>query len=483
MTQPASGADHSFDASTGRLFAGLVARSEGTDGYLHLSQSPKTGRWVGGLLAQLPRRFSVHCDEPARMAARLAHAEAFVLDDRIFLGDVPIERLEHVLRHELVHLAQLQLARCSGRAASPDIVEREAIEVSGLPIATPVQHGAHPLHMHRFVWFIAIGVGGYILLRPSVANAPGPGDATIASPSAAQIMAEAICLFAIPGGAFALGGRIGLGFLGRSALAGASATVSMRGVDDAARGQLSHPLLYVFDAATGAVIGFVVPGGFRLIGRAGTQSLDRLATYGMRTSDIAATRLLAEHAARTPLTAEQARIILQSRGMAGQVSHWWLERRGVVVLYRGQEQVTQNILSPLARQEGVAASQELVLRMRTLGLSDREIAGYTARWHSNRVPPFAAPSGMAWQPLGAVGIPTTRVPGIAANFARQGTIYVIRVPQNAAIPPQGWQGLALEHEFIILNQVPPGSVVQAIPASRVAPLMVNESGLLVPGRP
>jgi hypothetical protein len=39
----------------------------------------------------------------------------------------------------------------------------------------------------------------------------------------------------------------------------------------------------------------------------------------------------------------------------------------------------------------------------------------------------------------------------------------------------------LENEFVILNQVPRGAVVQAIPASRVAPLMVDENGLLVPG--
>ncbi len=43
------------------------------------------------------------------------------------------------------------------------------------------------------------------------------------------------------------------------------------------------------------------------------------------------------------------------------------------------------------------------------------------------------------------------------------------------------QGLQLENEFVILNQVPPGAIVQAIPASRVAPLMVDANGLLAPG--
>jgi hypothetical protein len=41
--------------------------------------------------------------------------------------------------------------------------------------------------------------------------------------------------------------------------------------------------------------------------------------------------------------------------------------------------------------------------------------------------------------------------------------------------------LQLENEFVILNQVPPGAIVQAIPASEVSPLMVNAEGLLVPG--
>jgi hypothetical protein len=349
-------------------------------------------------------------------------------------------------------------------------------------MAMPARYGASPHRLYPIVWFIAIGVGAYVLLRPGVANAPGPGDRTYASPSPGQILGEAICIFAIPGGAFALGGRLGLGFLGSAALAGASGNVGLRAVDDAVRGDASSPLMYVFDAATGAVIGFIVPGGVRLIGRAGTYGLDRLATYGMRNSDIALTNVLAQQAARAPLNAAQAQQILESRGMAGQVSQWWLNRRGVVVLYRGQDRATSEILSPLARQESVAASETLVARLRAQGLPDHEIAGYTARWHTEPVPAFSAPPGMGGLPLGSVGIPTTRIPGIAANFGEDGVIYVIRIPRNAAISPRGWQGLAVESEHVILNQVPRGSIVQAIPASRVAPLSVNESGLLVPGR-
>jgi len=35
---------------------------------------------------------------------------------------------------------------------------------------------------------------------------------------------------------------------------------------------------------------------------------------------------------------------------------------------------------------------------------------------------------------------------------------------------------------ILKQRVPKGSIVQAIPASRVSPLTVDESGLLIPGR-
>src|SRR5262245_30351836 len=140
-------------------------------------------------------------------------------------------------------------------------------------------------------------------------------------------------------------------------------------------------------------------------------------------------------------------------GCATRVSQWWLNRRGVILLYRGQEVATNQILSPLAREEGIAASQALVARMRALGAEYHEIAGYTAMWHTRPVP--FGPPGLSGLPLGVVGIPTSRIPGIAANFAKDGVIYVIRVPQSVAIRPRIWPHLAAEQEHIILNQVPP----------------------------
>jgi hypothetical protein len=463
-----------------RAIEDLLSQSHGVDGGVGLSRD--TQRWLAGLTPQLPKRFWVHDDAASRRAAGLLGARGFVRHNRIFLGPVPAEQREAVLRHELVHLAQVQVALRTGHISSLFSIEQEADAISSLPAARPVRCGASPHLTYAFIWFVAIGVGLYVLLRPGVANAPGPRDRTFRSPSMGQITAEALCLFAVPGGAFALGGRIGLGFLSASAFAGAATNVGLRVVGDVSRGEASSPLMYVFDAGTGAVIGFVVPGGLRLVGQAGTYALDRLATYGLRNADIALAKVLAEQAARTPLTAVEAQQILQSRGLAGQVSQWWLDRRGLILLYRGQEIATGQILSPLARQENIAASEALVARLRSLGMGYEEIAGYTARWHTEPVPPFLAPPGFGGFPLGSVGIPTTRIPGIAANFGEGGVIYIIRVPSNLAIRPLGWQGLLGESEYVILNQVPPGAIVQAIPASRVAPLMVDANGLLVPGQ-
>jgi|GEM_PF-925257 len=460
-------------------FESLVATSKGASP--ESLMSPSLRAWLGPLKAQLPRRFFIHRDALAQQATKMMGVPGFVVGDRVFLADASDHDLERVLRHELVHLAQVHRAIRGGRVADAAAVESEAYAIAALPRACPVNFAASPTDAHPMFWFVAIGVGLYILLRPAVANAPGPKDRIVASPSTGQIIGEALCLFVVPGGAMSIGARLGLGFLGRAALAGAVANVGLRAVSDVGAGKLSSPLMYVFDALTGAIIGFVVPGGIRLIGRLGTLAFDQLATYGLRTSDIALTRLLAQAAAEAPLDAAGAQRILQSRGMLGQVSNWWLERRGMIVLYRGQEMATSDILSPLAREQGIAASQEMVAKLRTFGLSNSEIAGYTAKWHSEPVPPFLSPPGMAGLPLGASGIPTTRIPGIAANFGDSGVIYIIRMPKSDAFIPFGWQGLALESEYIVFDQVPSGAIVKSIPASTVAPLMVNDSGLLVPG--
>lgn len=456
----------------------LLLASRGVD--WRRAVAPSTWHWWRGLSPGLPARIWVHEDEPALLAAQRLGAPAFTRNEHIYLGGVPPALREHVLRHELVHVAQVALARRTGRVAPRACVEDEAERLARDDTPGPVRCGAHPAQCHG-MWWVPIGIGLYILLRPGVANAPGPRSTLVRSPSLPQIALESIALFAIPGGAMALGGRFGIGFMGSMALAGAAGNVSLRGVGDAFQGSLSSPLLYVFDAATGAIIGFVVPGGVRLIGRAGTLAFDELATLGIARADIAIARKLAEAAAVQPLNAAGAQALLQRQGLAGRVSTWWLERRGLMVLYRGQASATTEILSPLAREQGVAASQAMVTRMQQLGLADMEIAGFTARWHTQPIPDFFAPPGLGGLPLGSVGIPTTRLPGIAANFGEEGVIYILRVPKDMAIVPLGWQGLQLESEYIILNSVPSGSIMKVIPARSIAPLMVDDAGLLVPG--
>lgn len=142
------------------------------------------------------------------------------------------------------------------------------------------------------------------------------------------------------------------------------------------------------------------------------------------------------------------------------------------------------ILSPLARtQEGAAASEQLLQRLRLAGLSDERIAGYSAVWGDNPVPSVFAPPGLGRLPLGAVGIPTTSIPGIAAgpSFGAKGVVYVIRVPRDVAVSPLGWQGLKSESEVVIFNQLPPGSIIRVIPGSQLPSLTLDEMGRITPG--
>jgi hypothetical protein len=462
----------------------LISQSRGMDGWNYLGN--ETRRWLGGLEPQLPQSFWVHRDSASRRAARMVGAAGFSRGNRIFLGECPAERLEMVLRHELVHLAQVQVALQTSIVAPLDAIEYEAEVIGGLPVALPVRCGADPNRIHPILWFVALGVGLYVLLRPGTANAPGPEDTPVRSPSVGQIISEAICLFVVPGGAIGIGGRLGLGFLGRSALAGAATTTSLRITGDVAQGSPSSPLMYIFDIVTGAAIGWVVPGGVRLIGRAGTYAFDRLdalAAVGFTKAALALSRTLADAVEKTPMTAEQVQQFLRSRGLAGQVTSWWLNLRHQVILFRGQQIATTSIESPMARWEGVTASQELLARLRAAGLDDVEIASFAARYHIEPIRRFEAPPDMAGQRLGSVGIPTTTIPGIAARFAGdRGVVYVIRVPRNLVVRPIPWPHLVAEDEHVIFNQIPAGSVVQVIPADEVPPLLVNGDGLLVPAK-
>jgi Domain of unknown function (DUF4157) len=455
----------------------LLGASRGVDGRAALCD--ETREWSRAFWSLLPERFWIHDDEPSRMAATALGCSAFTLGDRIYLGSTPDTMRGHVLRHELVHVAQVQLALRSGRVDPHALVEAEAERLAAVDGGGVVMHAAHPRLCYRF-WWIPLGVGVYILLRPSVANAPAPDTKLRRSPSLAQITTEAVVFMAVPGGAIALGARLGLGFWGSAVLAGAVAGPSGRLVENSFAGEFSPPLFYLYDAATGATIGFIVPGGARLIGHYGTIAFDRLATFGLTRAEIAVTKVLHDAALVTPLDAARVLEILASKGMAARVSQWWLERRNLMVLYRGQTEVTSEILSPLARERGVIASDALVKRMRIAGLTEEEIAGYSAKFDTQPIMRHFAPPGLVGESLGSTGIPTTSLPGIAAGFAKDGVVYVLRVPRSEVIRPIIWQGLELEFEHTILSRVPPGSIVKMLPVSRIAPLNVNEMGQLVP---
>jgi uncharacterized ParB-like nuclease family protein len=203
-------------------------------------------------------------------------------------------------------------------------------------------------------------------------------------------------------------------------------------------------------------------------------AIDMAATRAITSSDLAIAQRLAQRALSGPI-AESELLQLQQPGLVGRLGQGWADARGFQVLYRGQGAATSEIVSPIARTSGVPASRSMYDAMRAQGLSDLEIAGFTAKFNGAPVPGFAAPPGMAGQPLGGVGIPTTRLPNIAADFANQptGVIYVLRVPRSLTVPAAqvGWGSQsALEQEWVIFHQLPNGSVVRVLPGSAVAPL-------------
>ncbi|MCZ7640193.1 MAG: hypothetical protein M5U12_31560 [Verrucomicrobia bacterium] len=202
--------------------------------------------------------------------------------------------------------------------------------------------------------------------------------------------------------------------------------------------------------------------------------LDWSATRVITASDFAIAQNIARRALSGPVP-EAELIQLQQAGLATRLAQRWTGFRGYQILYRGQAAPTNELLSPLARQSGLPASRNMYDALRAQGLSDLEIAGYTARWNAQGVPPFDTPPGMQpLQPLGGAGIPTTRLPNIASDFAQTptGVIYVLRVPKNLPVQvgQSGWGAQsALEQEFVIFHQIPNGYVVRTVAPPQVPP--------------
>ncbi|WAS96883.1 eCIS core domain-containing protein [Nannocystis punicea] len=164
-----------------------------------------------------------------------------------------------VLRHEMRHALQ---ARNPGPRAHAAALEAEAHNPSiSLPQLTAADD-----ELLGFWWVAPLAAGLYVLLRPSVANAPGPKDRAQPRVSELQVAGEALSIFAVPVGVTSALGRMGFGVIGSFALAGAGSSTTYRGLGDIGRGSFSGVEAYVVDAGVGALIGVVVGGVFRSFG-------------------------------------------------------------------------------------------------------------------------------------------------------------------------------------------------------------------------
>jgi hypothetical protein len=390
--------------------------------------------------------------------------------------------------HELAHMVQLYNGAVGGPFDPPALLEREATtaERGAIRSLSDIAGKASPESTLPLWWLIPIAAGVYSLLRPSAANAPAPADKVYPSVSTGQVAAEAFALFAIPGAGYAISGRLGLGWIASSAISGSLATTSFRGVQDVSRGEFSGATVYIFDAVTGAIIAVLIGGTFVLVGKGmqGTSvAIDNLATRGLHRSEVIISERLAKAASASPKGLDTATVnqISGARPLQGRISQWWLDRRGQLVLWRGQGKPTVDILSPVARDQSVAASRSLAHRARAAGFTDKDIAAAMS-FHNGRPLPrgMGYPQAMVGEPVGGVGIPMSGTPGIAAHFGEGGVVYLIRLPKGAAVKVPPW-GLALENEYAVFHKLPEGAIVDIFPASRISALKLDGAGRLITG--
>jgi hypothetical protein len=259
-----------------------------------------------------------------------------------------------------------------------------------------------------------------------------------------------------------LRGAIGFGMID-GALSGGASQVALNLV----RGRAwDHDL---GRAVVGGVLGGAVGGAI------GLGAFDKLATKWMVRSDINITKRLAAMAPVDELGLASA---LSVRDYRGKAADWWLNKRGKQILYRGQGGAHADILSPLARDEGLGASKALLRRMRTSGMSDEKIASYTALYHEEQIPPYDLPPGFGSSDrLGAIGIPSTSLPGIGGPFAgTSGSILILRVPHGMATrPARTWY--PLEEEWVFFNRIPRKTIVGTLSPMDMPWLTAQEDDL------
>jgi hypothetical protein len=71
-------------------------------------------------------------------------------------------------------------------------------------------------------------------------------------------------------------------------------------------------------------------------------------------------------------------------------------------------------------------------------------------------------------------------PGRPPQPGARAVVYIIRVSKSVPVKPSMvWPGLEAEDEYIFLNRVPLGAIVQMIPVTRI-PAIVVDGGLLKP---
>jgi hypothetical protein len=211
---------------------------------------------------------------------------------------------------------------------------------------------------------------------------------------------------------------------------------------------------------------------------------DSLATKWKVQSDIKITKALADASLKKGgLTKEQVDALLKPQGLRGRLANWWLDKRKLDVLYRGQR--SGPIMSHMARNQGLAASEKMYQEAIGAGLSREEIAGFTAKWNYQAVPPVFAPKGLGDQPIGSVGIPATSIPGIAKPFSQStdptlggpdqsaGKIYIIRAPRGQAATPDSTY-YPLEQEKVFFHEVPQEHIVGEIPPESIPALQANQ---------
>jgi hypothetical protein len=151
------------------------------------------------------------------------------------------------------------------------------------------------------------------------------------------------------------------------------------------------------------------------------------------------------------------------------VAVYWLGRRGLKVLYRGQRRLQSNtdFLSSIASGErtyrndsGMEASVRLAGDLVRYGISPWQMS---AKWDAEPVTLFGLPSELQREVIGGAGIPfSTNLPVAAAYAQGEGEfIYVTLQRVEELRAADGW-GYEWESEWVALHRVSRQSIVKCI---------------------